>query len=228
MAMMSYSTFGQNSVYSTIAKNVNPDGLSLHHDLNPAGDTLHLKSEYNLYKVEFMGNKDSKVFMIEGAKNEAFIPLASVPVGEYTIAGFQIERSDDIHQYQKTIIFRVSRLLPIPTPIEEEVVVAEINPDIIEDIPVIEEETKLVNAETPEPSKNKKEKTQPKPRSRENKLVRKSRVRKSRTVETKEPKLDTTEYKTYNLSTLRGGRYVVQSRAEYRSQNLRPNGKPYK
>jgi hypothetical protein len=228
MAMMSYSTFGQNSVYSTIAKNVNPDGLSLHHDLNPAGDTLHLKSEYNLYKVEFMGNKDSKVFMIEGAKNEAFIPLASVPVGEYTIAGFQIERSDDIHQYQKTIIFRVSRLLPIPKPIEEDDFIAEINPDIIEDIPVMEEETKLVSVETPEPSKNKKEKTQPKPRSRENKLVRKSRERKSRTVETKEPKLDTTEYKTYNLSTLRGGRYVVQSRAEYRSQNLRPNGKPYK
>jgi len=214
MAMMSLTTFGQNQVYSTIAKNINPDGISLHHDLNSTGDTLHLKSDYKLYKVEFIGDTDSQVFMIEGAKREAFIPLSSVPVGEYTIAGFQIERSDDIHQYQKTIIFRVSRLLPIPPPIEnEEDYIAEINPDINEDVPVIEDETEFEIVQNSVPSKNKK--------------LQKSRKKKSRIVEIKEPKLDITVYKTYDLSTQRGGRYVVQSRSEYRSQNLRPNGKPY-
>jgi hypothetical protein len=248
--MMSYSAFCQNPLYSTIAKNINPDGLSLHHDLNAAGDTLHLKSDYKLYKVEFIGKDDAKTFMIEGNKSEAFIPLASVPVGEYTIAGFQIERSDDIYQYQKTIIFRVSRLLPIPKPFEEEEnFIAEVTPEIADDRPIIEEETKVAMLEKPEPTKKKKLKTQPTPKkktriastgdssatsfvesskkARENKLVRKTPDKKSRMVETKEPRLDTTEYKSYNLSTQRGGRYVVQSRAEYRSQNLRPNGNPY-
>jgi len=246
--MMSYTVFCQNPVYSTIAKNINPDGLSLHHDLNTAGDTLHLKSDYKLYKVEFMSKDDSKVFMIEGNISEAYIPLASVPVGEYTIAGFQIERSDDMYQYQKTIIFRVSRLLPIPAPFEEEEdFIAEVSPDMNDDVPVIEEETKPVVVEIPEPSKKKKVKTQSKKKSRvasnrnkdsksfvesrkkarENKMVRKTPEKKSRIVETKEPKMDTTEYKSYNLSTHRGGRYVVQPRAEYRRQNLRPNGKPY-
>ena len=247
--MMSYMAFGQNPVYSTIAKNVNPDGLSLHHDLNPAGDTLHLKSDYKLYKVEFMGKDDSKVFMIEGNISEAYIPLASVPVGEYTIAGFQIERNDNMYQYQKTIIFRVSRLLPIPVPFEEEEdFIAEVSPNINEDVPIIEAETKVNFIENPKPLKKKKVKTQPKPRitrvpslggsdsksfvdarkeAREKKKERKTPEKKSRIVETKKPKLDTTEYKTYNLTTQRGGRYVVQSRAEYRRQNLRPNGQPY-
>ena len=98
------NTFAQNKVYSTIAKNIHPDGRSLLHELNPAGDTLHLKSTYKLYKVEFIGNGESKEFWIEGNKSEAWIPLASVPVGEYTIAGFQIERNDEVYQYQKTIM----------------------------------------------------------------------------------------------------------------------------
>ena len=52
-------------------------------------------------------------------------------------------------------------------------------------------------------------------------------VRKYKIVEIKAPKLGTTEYKTFNLRMPRGGRYLVQSRAEYRSQNLRPNGQSY-
>jgi len=167
VAMMSYTAFCQNPVYSTIAKNIHPDGRSLHHDLNAAGDTLHLKSDYKLYKVEFISEGDSKEFMIEGNKSEAYIPLASVPVGEYTIAGFQIERSDDIYQYQKTIIFRVFRLLPIPTdsPFEEEDVIAESFPEINKDVPIIEKVAKVeVVVVKPEPPKKKKVKTQPKPR----------------------------------------------------------------
>ncbi|MFD2824135.1 hypothetical protein ACFS5M_10660 [Lacinutrix iliipiscaria] len=263
LVMLTYSVFAQNTVYSTIAKNIHPDGRSLHHDLNAAGDTLHLKSNYKLFKVEFMGNNESKVFMIEGSKSEAFIPLASVPVGEYTIAGFQIERSDDIYQYQKTIIFRISRLLPIPT--FQDDVIADVAPEIIKDEPIIEKATSVaeINKEAPiieeanavaevklpEPEKKKRLKKAVKPKnksaiashqpvsksfveSRRPKAVKEQptsdlTTKASRLVETKEPRLDTTEYKSYNLSTRRGGRYVVQSRAEYRRNNLRPNGQPY-
>ena len=275
LTMMSFTAFSQNSVYSTIAKNINPDAKSLHHELNKAGDTLHLKSDFNLYKVEFLGSYESKVFEIKGSKSEAYIPLASVPVGEYTIAAFQIERSDEIYQYQKTIIFRVSRLLPILSPVvEEEELIAEAIPEIIKDEPIIKEETKVAVVEKPEPPKKEKVKTQPKKKTRvvkrlpstnnktrvvnrvprpkkktrvasntsktksksfvesvkqarEKKVVRTKPEKPARVVETKEPKLDTTEYKSYNISTQRGGQYVVQSREEYRSQNPRPNGKPY-
>jgi hypothetical protein len=37
----------------------------------------------------------------------------------------------------------------------------------------------------------------------------------------------TVEYKPYNLTDLRHGQYVIQSREDYRRNNLRPNGRRY-
>lgn len=261
------SSFGQNIVYSTIAKNINSNANSLQHNLNKAGDTLHLSSDYNLYKVEFIGTYEAKVFEVERNTKKTSIPLASVPVGEYTIAAFQIEKSDDIYQYQKTIVFRISRILPIEPPFVEEDVIAEVAPEIKEEEPIIEEEETLVaSVEVAEPAVKEKKKRPtkvkkevvrkkrvkkevvskkktkvalrtPKPKKeyiktekplREKKVVVKEKpIRKTRVVERKEPSLDSTEYKSYNLTNGRGGRYVVQSREEYRANNLRPNGEPY-
>ena len=286
------SSYSQNTVYSTIAKNVNSEANSLQHNLNRAGDTLHLTSDFNLYKVEFIGTYNSKVFEIERGEKIASIPLASVPVGEYTIAAFQIEKSDDIYQYQKTIVFRISRLLPIEDPIIEEELIAEAEPEIIKEEPIIKEEeavvaeivkeepvkkepvkkvrvkknkvkrvkkekkARIVKTRAPRPEKKKREvikkeavkkaitkerktrvvtkATAPKKELEETKIVlaeekpvRTKPERKTRVVERKEPALDSTEYKSYNLTNGRGGRYVVQSREEYRASNLRPNGEPY-
>jgi len=259
------STYSQNIVYSTIAKNINSDANSLQHNLNRAGDTLHLSSDFKLYKVEFIGTYESKVFPVEGEKKQISIPLKSVPVGEYTIAAFQIEKTEGIYQDQKTIVFRISRLLPIEDPIIEEELIAEVVPEIIEEEPIVKKEEAVVAEvikETPikkevvkkEKVKKeivKKEKVK-KERVKENKkrvatrtpkvekeytkperpIVEKELVitkpeRKSRVVERKEPSLDSTEYKSYNLTNGRNGRYAVQSREEYRAENLRPNGEPY-
>ena len=297
--MITSLSFGQNTVYSTIAKNINSEANSLQHNLNKAGDTLHLSSDYNLYKVEFIGNYESKVFEVERGKKKASIPLASVPVGEYTIAAFQIERSDAIYQYQKTIVFRISRLLPIETPLLEEELIAEVVPDsepedlqeketlkptIKKEEPIVKKEEALVaevteqtkkeplvkekkeapitpkketvkkerikkhkaKKETVKKEKVKKEVTAkkktrvatstPKPVKKQIKPVKKVQeksvvktkpAKDTRVTETKKPSLDSTVYKSYNLTNARGGRYVVQSRAEYRAQNLRPNGEPY-
>ena len=266
------NTFAQNKVYSTIAKNIHPDGRSLLHELNPAGDTLHLKSTYKLYKVEFIGNGESKEFWIEGNKSEAWIPLASVPVGEYTIAGFQIERNDEVYQYQKTIIFRISRLLPIEIAKETHDDVAETLPEIQTEEPLVEEDTSIAHVEETGPvleepemveqtkpvkvkpdvadvmkKKRLKKKERPmrtrrlaggssdtksfvesrKEYDKKSKTVTDDIKKSERLVETKKPRLDTTEYQSYNLTTQRGGQYVVQSREDYRRNNLRPNGQPY-
>lgn len=259
------STYSQNIVYSTIAKNINSDANSLQHNLNRAGDTLHLSSDFKLYKVEFIGTYESKVFPVEGEKKQISIPLKSVPVGEYTIAAFQIEKTEGIYQDQKTIVFRISRLLPIEDPIIEEELIAEVVPEIIEEEPIIKKEEavvaeviketpikkEIVKAEKVKKEIVKKEKVK-KERVKENKtrvatripkvekeytkperpIVEKELViakpeRKSRVVERKEPSLDSTEYKSYNLTNGRNGRYAVQSREEYRAENLRPNGEPY-
>jgi len=259
------STYSQNIVYSTIAKNINSNANSLQHNLNRAGDTLHLSSDFKLYKVEFIGTYESKVFPVEGEKKQISIPLKSVPVGEYTIAAFQIEKTEGIYQNQKTIVFRISRLLPIEDPIIEEELLAEVVPEIIEEEPIIKKEEavvaeviketpikkEIVKAEKVKKEIFKKEKVK-KERVKENKtrvatripkvekgytkperpivekeLVIAKPIRKSRVVERKEPSLDSTEYKSYNLTNGRNGRYAVQSREEYRAENLRPNGEPY-
>lgn len=284
------TSFGQNIVYSTIAKNINSEANSLQHNLNRSGDTLHLSSDFNLYKVEFIGSYNAKVFEVERGKRQISIALASVPVGEYTIAAFQIEKSDDIYQYQKTIVFRISRLLPIEDLKVEEELIAEVEPEpeIIEEEPIIKEEEAVVAVvKKEEPAKKervkkeriKKEKVKrvikekkprvvktrtPKPKKekvvrpekKKRVVVKKERIKKeitkekktrvvtkkpvakerpvrtkperpARVVETKKPSLDSTEYKSYNLTNGRDGRYVVQSREEYRAENLRPNGQPY-
>ncbi|WP_452227953.1 hypothetical protein [Lacinutrix sp. MEBiC02404] len=283
------STYSQNIVYSTIAKNINSEANSLQHNLNRAGDTLHLSSDFKLYKVEFIGTYESKVFPVEGETKQISIPLASVPVGEYTIAAFQIEKTEGIYQDQKTIVFRISRLLPIEDPIIEEELLAEVVPEIIEEEPIIKEEEAVVaevkketpvkkesvnkgkvekeiikkdkvkkeiikenktsvTALTPKLKKErvkkevvkenktrvailapkvKKEYTKPERPIVGKELVIAKPERKSRVVERKEPSLDSTEYKSYNLTNGRNGRYAVQSREAYRAENLRPNGEPY-
>ena len=253
-------SFGQNPVYSTIAKNVNPDAKSLRHDLNASGDTLILKSDYMLYKVEFIGNYDLKVFEVKGSKKETKIDLSSVPVGEYTIAAFQIERSDDIYQYQKTIIFRVSRLLPIDRlkedfeevivdndEVEEETQIAstineseDLSSEELNDVADKEAKPAILRKKrTPKPRPEKKtrvasntEKTKtirPKKERvvREKKIVERVKPVKKERFVTRKSRDTETEYKSYNLTNGRGGRYAVQSRAEYRENNVRPNGEPY-
>ncbi|MDO6598309.1 hypothetical protein Q4512_15400 [Oceanihabitans sp. 2_MG-2023] len=264
MALMTFSaSFGQTTVYSTIAKNINSEANSLQHNLNRAGDTLHLSSDYKLYKVEFIGAYEAKVFPVEGEKKQISIPLKSVPVGEYTIAAFQIEKTEGIYQDQKTIVFRISRLLPIEDPIEEELIAEAVTePEIIEEEPIVIEEEKVATTEEEKevPVKKeriKKERVVKKKVKKEITKEKKTRVTKARTprpekvrvekektiadakpvrtktqrptrvVEARKPSLDSTEYKSYNLTNGRGGRYVVQSREEYRAENLRPNGEPY-
>ena len=261
--------YGQNPVYSTIAKNINPEAKSLRHDLNKAGDTLVLESDFILYKIEFIGNYDLKVFEIEGSKKQAKLDLSTVPVGEYTIAAYQIESNDEVYQYQKTIIFRVSRLLPINRlegNLKDAIAIADEGSleeetqkkntvNINEDIAF--EDSKAVALEEAKPAVVDTKKRKPnKLRLKKKKRVAIAHNQKTKTIKPKYKTAERTKhvlndesekrslgdksytssevvdedgvvYKPYNLTNSRGGRVVVQSRAEYRANNLRPNGEPY-
>ncbi|MDX1774740.1 hypothetical protein [Oceanihabitans sediminis] len=218
VALLTFSSsFAQSTVYSTIAKNMNSDAKSLKHDLNTVGDTLQLNSDFDLFKVEFISEKGSKVFNTQVSKGMSYIPLESVPIGDYTIAAYQILSSDDVYQYQKTIIFRLSRVLPINDGIaevrSESVQPLQVNSDLvasslaingtdsdmqdlvsslIENDIIIEERTNIIA---------------------DNNLERKKHAR--------------GKLKSYNLTDASSRRYAVQSREDYRANNLRPNGKPY-
>lgn len=249
VGITSTTMFGQN-IYSTITKNVNQNAKSLQHYLNEAGDTLHLKSTFTLYKVEFINDQEYKVFEIDKSKKEASIALSSIPIGDYTVASYHIERNDEIYQYQKTIIFRMSRLFPINLPSETdqfEVVAAVENtkePEVVKPVEVKPVITEPVIAQA-EPAKKEIEENL---NNREGLLdvsivekkmqiadyvdlndrgSRSKKVAPKLPIATRKTNEKKVQIKAYNLSSIRNGDYAIQTRADYRRNNLRPNGKPY-
>ncbi|GGG54559.1 hypothetical protein GCM10010976_26880 [Bizionia arctica] len=234
------TSYSQDVVYSAIFKNVNDSAQSLNHYLNTSGDTLYLESQFDLNKIEVIGTSGLKVYAINDVTKDIRIPLSDLPMGDYTFAVVHTEGRDDTYIYRKTIVFKISRLLPI-----DSILMRGMNP--------MHSNSHLAGLNIPilDLSENKIIKDFPKPVGLANNgdnsnldVVKDTQLSGSLTSIEDRDDLDAKHLKTrkidnilernkpayskaYNLSDTRSGSHNIQSRADYRRNNLRPNGRPY-
>lgn len=197
--------------YTTISKNINPEAQGLYHDLSPQGDSLYLGAQSIFYKVTMLNSVDKKVFTFNPPVLKASIPLHDIVVGDYTVM---------VYKKDRIIVFHISRLL-------------EITPSNIpnnEPLPLI---ATIDSIEIPSHKKSSK---------RERRVVNLQsndiQLDDSFDLGMKEIKYAISDYqpigmddskvsspKPYNLSSM--NRKNVQSRDDFRRNNVRPNGNPY-
>src|SRR5690606_5701396 len=184
--------------YTTILKNINPEAQNLYHDLSPQGDTLYLGAESIFYKVTFLNSLDRKVYTFNPPVLTAKMPLHDIIVGDYTVL---------VYKKDRIIVFHIKRILEIEAPTD--MVPSELRPL---------EESLIA-------------KTIPDNEIYLNGMMDAILHTDEMILAMKEATIDIEAshkhdgMKAYGLSSL--NREGMQSRAEYRLNNLRPNGKPY-
>ena len=89
------TSHSQDIVYSAIFKNVNKTAESLTHYLNTSGDTLYLKSTFDLNRIEVIGDVGLREYAINDVTKDIRIPLNDLPLGDYTFAVVHTEGRDD-------------------------------------------------------------------------------------------------------------------------------------
>ncbi|MFL0352257.1 hypothetical protein [Xanthomarina sp. GH4-25] len=243
------TSYSQEVVYSAIFKNVNKTAKSLNHYLNKSGDTLFLKSTFTLNKIEIIGDSGLKNFPVHDSTKELRIPLNDLPLGDYTIVVMHTEGRDDTTIYRKSIIFKVSRLVPIDFGMKNGMNQLQSNYNLAGgQIPILDLSENKIIKDFPKPvglASNLDEKEEinvdsNKLASRETEksigslsLInidasgKKNPLRGNIISKSIKKHGNTIEYKPYNLTDMRQGQYVIQSREDYRRNNLRPNGRRY-
>ena len=244
-----FVSLAQSNIYSTITKNINSKAATLDHNLSASGDTLLLKSKFPLSKIEIISDSGVQVMPLGGDKKDVKVPLSFLDVGNYTLSVLFIEGKDDTYIYSKTVVFKIARLLPImefttantrlatTTDLDNDMVLksSEVNdsepnkfansekkPKQLHDIKSV-----LINEQTRKQFYPSGETT-----LKDEKFINNNEVV-ATSNNSKISKRDTegTIFVPYSLSDPRrlsnDKRYVIQTRAEYRAVNLRPNGKPY-
>jgi hypothetical protein len=240
------TSYSQDVVYSAIFKNVNDSAQSLNHHLNASGDTLYLKSQYDLNKIEVIGTSGLKVYAINDVTKDIRIPLNDLPIGDYTFAVVHTEGRDETYIYRKTIVFKISRILPIGSGLMKGMNPLTANNNMAGgNIPILDLSENKIIKDFPKPiglasnenvnaiNLNAKSLTVLTDQDfgslssidDKNSLdVKNLRTKKiDNILERGKPAY----YKSYNLTDMRSGSHIIQSRADYRRNNLRPNGKPY-
>jgi hypothetical protein len=197
--------------YTTITKNINPEGQSLYHDLSPQGDSLYLKSESIFYKVTFLNSLDRKVYTFNPPVLEGKISLHDIIIGDYTVL---------VYKKDRIIVFHISRLKEIQTPFE---MIASKNISINQENSIVK---------TVLPKVNVKEEYASKGRMNEIKMDENFELSMAELkVAINDDNLNigksqlSREMTSYNLSSL--DRSNMETREEFRKNNLRPNGRPY-
>ena len=227
-------SYSQDVVYSSIFKNVNKIAKSLNHDLNTSGDTLFLESKFALNKIEIIGNSNLKEFEINDETKNLQIPLNDLPLGDYTIAVMLTEGHDDTYIYRKTIVFKVSRLIPIELGNQMDLNILQTNMDLNGDLIAILDlsENKIIK-------KMKKPVHLASNTDEANKLnaISSNTITNNQTQAFDDLKnIKTTneiikekpiKFKAYNLTDIRYRNHNIQSREDYRRNNVRPNGRSY-
>lgn len=216
-------SYSQDVIYSTIFKNVNKTAKSLNHDLNTSGDTLFIESVYKLNKIEIIGDSNLKEFAIHDSIQHLQIPLNDLPLGDYTIAVLLTEGYDETYIYRKTIVFKVSRLLPIDLRMKNDMNILTTNMSYQGDqIAILDiSENKII-------------KVLPKTIHLANEIDEANVASTNQTqgINNKEIPNEVIKekpltYKAYNLTDIRYRNHNIQSREDYRRNNLRPNGRSY-
>lgn len=202
-ALFFNSSLYAQETYTTIRKNVNPLAFNLDHDLSDTQDSLLLDNKFLFKRVRFISDKSEKVFNFKPAVKSAKIPLDELPLGKYTVMFYQAD---------KIIVFQIDRLLPFDP-------LSGLTSDAVavnDDIEILSNDIAL-NDDSASISQD---------------------------IDGMELDYDTANLnvasngadldlesemehftKGYNISDV--GRDNVQTRADYRQNNLRPNGKPY-
>ncbi|WP_456440348.1 hypothetical protein [Psychroserpens sp.] len=190
--------------YTTIRKNVNPLAFNLNHDLSTTQDSLLLDNKFLFKRVRFISKQAEKVFDFKPAVKSAKVPLDELPLGKYTVMFYQAD---------KIIVFQIERVLPFDpmSGIESDALALNDSEILSDDI----DEVALNDSES---------------LSDEFDGVELEYDTANLNVATNGADLDFENgiehfTKAYNISD--PGRDNVQTRADYRRNNLRPNGKPY-
>lgn len=205
-ALFFNSSLSAQETYTTIRKNVNPLAYDLSHELSNTQDSLLLENKFLFKRVRFISDQAEKVFDFKPAVKSAKIPLDELPLGDYTVMFYQAD---------KIIVFQIERLLPFNplSGIESDAIAMNDDVEILsEDDIAITDAVSLSNdtsdidgVELDYETTNLNVATKGADLNLENEM----------------------EYftKAYNISD--PNRDNVQTRADYRRNNLRPNGKPY-
>lgn len=202
LAFLYSSSLSSQEIYTTIRKNVNPLAHNLSHELSNTQDSLLLENKFLFKRVRFIGDDAEKVFNFKPAVKNAKIPLDELPLGQYTVMFYQAD---------KIIVFQIDRLLPFGLLSGLESDVALIEPEILSDDldnVSIEGEILTNNSYGVDLDYD----------------VTNLNVAANGNDLDFENGMENFA-KAYNLSD--PNRDNIQSRAEYRRNNLRPNGKPY-
>ncbi|WP_040251469.1 hypothetical protein [Psychroserpens mesophilus] len=203
-ALFFNSSASAQETYTTIRKNVNPLAYNLSHDLSNTQDSLLLENKFLFKRVRFISDQAEKVFDFKPAVKRAKIPLDELPLGSYTVMFYQAD---------KIIVFQIDRLLPFDplAGIESDAVAMNDSEIESEDIALDDSESFINDVSDIDGVGLDYETT-------------------NLNVATKGADLDLESEmehftKAYNISD--PDRDNIQTRADYRRNNLRPNGKPY-
>ncbi|MBR9846250.1 MAG: hypothetical protein GYB35_09155 [Algicola sp.] len=189
--------------YTTIRKNVNPLAYNLSHELSSTQDSLLLENKFLFKRVRFISNDAEKVFNFKPAVKSAKIPLDELPLGNYTVMFYEAD---------KIIVFQIDRLLPFNplSGIESDAIALNDTEIITDDNALTDNDYDLLsnNVEGVELDYDT------------------NNLNVATTGATLDIESEMNQFvKAYNISD--ANRDNIQSRADYRRNNLRPNGKPY-
>ncbi|WP_040278832.1 hypothetical protein [Psychroserpens damuponensis] len=191
------NAFAQEETFTLIKKNINPLAYELDHNLSDNQDSLLLENKYLFKKVRFISNTTEKVFDFKPAVKSAKISLEELPLGKYTVMFYQAD---------KIIVFQIDRLLPFDyvAPFESDMAVAALA-DVELDVNDVASISTNIDLGLD--------------------IDNVSRSIANNNTDKAYAAFEDKVSKTYDLSEQ--DRSKVQTRAEYRRTNLRPNGKPY-
>lgn len=212
-------------------KNRNDKANGLNQSLNKIADTLFLTSDKDILRVNFLSHSTSEKLQVDVGSKNVNIPLYHFGKGRYTIA---------VYRQDKIIAFDINRIRDIIMPegasdnLEESMLEASLSdkekvkrgmkkPPAKKEVIAEKAPEKKVNEAREAKKKQIAEKKQKLAEQKKKKLTKRQQLLEA--LKNKPKKQSTTM--TYNLSRKPNDTLVMQSRDEYRRNNLRPNGKPY-
>lgn len=208
--------------YNELEKNVNNLAQGLKQDLSVSKDSLVLKNDKLFSKIDFYNENFQKTFYFKPAVTEGKISLRELPLGSYSVMFYQTD---------KIIVFRINRKSKFENTIQAVASTIDTksldglsnNTSLTSDIP---DDVDLAFASNGPSIIDDSEGAIDQSAKRNGNVdsdYSKSNVRFN--SKAKSTYLEEEGMYSYNLSNLK--RDHVQTREEYRSTHLRPNGKPY-
>lgn len=208
--------------YNELEKNVNTLAEGLKQDLSVSRDSLVLKNDKLFSKIDFFNENFQKTFYFKPAVTEGKISLQELPLGSYSVMFYQTD---------KIIVFRINRKSKFENTIQAlaSTMDAESSDELSNEVSLKSDIPNNVDmafaSNGPsiiDDSEGNKDRSVKRNGNVESDYS-KSNVRFN--SKAKSTYLEEEGMYSYNLSNLK--RDHVQTREEYRSTHLRPNGKPY-